>query len=63
MTAAKLANKYNVNVYKFGNMKKNQKWVAYQGGNGTGLPVIDVAEAYRLEELEKRIKKFFEKNS
>ncbi len=56
MTAEKIRKKYNVSVMKFG-YGKRAKWHAYRGGNGTGAPVEEIAEAYHLVELAKRVAK------
>ena len=57
MTAQTIRDKYRVNVMKFGWTAKTSKWVAFKGGNGTGEPVVEIAEAYHLVELERRVKK------
>ena len=56
MTAKRIAEKFGVNVMKVG-YGKRAKWVAFRGGNGTGLPVEEIAEAYRLDTLCVRIER------
>jgi hypothetical protein len=56
MTSKMIQTKHGVNVMKVG-YGNRQKWVAFRGGNGTGQPVVDIAQAYHLVELEKRISK------
>jgi len=56
MRAKTIADKFGVNVMKVGHGKR-AKWVAFRGGNGTGEPVVDVATAYHLAELAKRVAK------
>ena len=54
MTSKKVAAKYDVHVRKIG-WGERAKWVAFRGGNGTGMPVVDIAEACSLRTLSKRI--------
>lgn len=54
MTAKSVAAKYGVSVMKVG-YGQRAKWVAYRGGNGTGEPVVNVAESYTLVTLTTRI--------
>lgn len=61
MTSAKVKKLHpGINLMRHGNTKKRVKWHAWYGGNGTGEPVVSVAEAYHLVELEKRIQKYKE---
>jgi hypothetical protein len=55
-TAKAIAAKYGVNVMKVG-FGKRAKWMAFRGGNGTGNPVQDIAQAYSLAALAKRVEK------
>lgn len=55
MTAEKIAKKFGVNVMQVGSTKRARKWVAFRGGNGTGLPVVDIAQAFNLVELVRRL--------
>ena len=53
MTSKTLASKFSCKIIKIGESTKYERWAAYRGGNGT--PVVDLAEAYSLETLAKRI--------
>lgn len=52
MAASKLAAKYNVNVMRHGLTRRDRKYHAFRGGNGTGEPVVSIAEAYTLAGLD-----------
>lgn len=59
MTAKKLAEKFGVNILKDGSLviRRKRQWYAFRGGNGTGLPVEYVAQAYTLATLAKRLER------
>ena len=54
MTSKKIENDYTVNVMKIG-WGKRSYWTAFRGGNGSGLPVIEIANAYTLRALAVRV--------
>lgn len=61
MTAAKLAAKYNLNVMRISRPSKKGRdmsyYTAFRGGNGTGEPVVNVANAFTLAALDRRLAK------
>lgn len=55
MTAKRLAEQFGVNITKVGLLKREQRYVAHTGGNSTGQPVVEIAEAYTLRTLAQRL--------
>lgn len=60
-TRDRLAERFGVNVLRIGRPKKGRRnrsyWVAYRGGNGTGVPVVSLAEAFTLDALARRLER------
>jgi hypothetical protein len=64
MTMKQIEAKYNVNVIRTRSSRHNcNKYAAFLGGNSTGEPVVEVAEAYTLVTLAVRTERYFAKKA
>jgi hypothetical protein len=67
MTAKTIETRFNVNVMRIKQpIKKGvdrSYWIAFRGGNGTGEPVVDIAEARTLVTLAVRVERALAKSA
>lgn len=66
-TRDRLAERYGVNVLHLKRPRQGgrsrSKWLAYTGGGGSGVPVVEVAEAFTLDALKRKLERIAAKTA